>query len=308
MKGIEIARAYYERHGKPVIAEKFADDYNKMAFGLVGEGSECFGFDDDISKDHDFEAGFCIWLTREDWQRFGFELERVYAKLPREFMGLRRSIINPVGGKRRGVFVIGDFYDKFLGSESTPKELMHWLSIPPCALACAVNGEVFADGSGEFSKIRAELAQGYPEDVRLKKLAAHIALMGQAGQYNYERCLKRGEYGAAGLALNEFVKHAISAAYLINNAYEPFYKWAFRGMRGLGLLSGLEMPLTGLIGSDRRFDNAEITDDVISHIICELRRQGLSREHSTDLERHACSIQNSIKDVHLRNMHIMDGI
>ena len=68
-----------------------------------------------------------------------------------------------------------------------------WLSVPEQALAEAVNGELF-DGPGEVTAIRARLAR-WPEDVRRKKLAGQLLLMGQAGQYNYLRCLPHGETG-----------------------------------------------------------------------------------------------------------------
>lgn len=69
---------------------------------------------------------------------------------------------------------------------------MEWLYTPEHSLACAVNGRVFYDGCGEFSAVRRELEAGYPEDVRLKKMAARAVLMAQSGQYNYSRCLRRG--------------------------------------------------------------------------------------------------------------------
>ena len=254
MKGLEIAKSFYNEYGKKMIEEDFADFSDRIAVGLAGEGSECFGYDDDISRDHDFDAGFCLWITREDEKIFGFKLERAYAKLPKEYMGLKRSLNSPVGGDRKGVIVIDDFYKKFLGKECAPESENEWLFTPSQSLACACNVEVFKDDSGEFSKIRDILKKGYPEDVRRKKLAKNLIFMAQAGQYNYGRCIDRNETGAAQLALFEFVKNAISSVYLLNNRYEPFYKWAYRGMRDLTLLGDLELTLSSIteIGNSKK--------------------------------------------------------
>ena len=65
MKGLDLARAFYEEYGIPLLKE-FPDLAENIAIGLCGSGSECFGFDDDFSKDHDFEPGFCIFLPSEE--------------------------------------------------------------------------------------------------------------------------------------------------------------------------------------------------------------------------------------------------
>ena len=62
MKGLEISRAFYEEYGRPMLEKDFGKYIDKIAVGLVGHGSECFGFDDEISTDHDFEPGFCLFL------------------------------------------------------------------------------------------------------------------------------------------------------------------------------------------------------------------------------------------------------
>ena len=54
--------------------------------------------------------------------------------------------------------------------------------------------------------------------------------MAQSGQYNYRRCLAHGETGAAQLACDELVRSTMHAVFLLNRAYMPFYKWAFRAM------------------------------------------------------------------------------
>ena len=75
MKGLELARKYYEEYGRKMIDSQFADVADRICVGLVGEGSECLGYDDDISTDHDFEPAFCLFITKEDEKKFGFELK-----------------------------------------------------------------------------------------------------------------------------------------------------------------------------------------------------------------------------------------
>lgn len=312
MKGLELSRKFYFEYGKAAIEREFSSVSDRIAVGIVGEGSECFGFDDELSRDHDFEVGFCLWLTREDYEKFGFRLERLYSKLPREFEGVKRLTLSPVGGSRHGVMVIDDFYQRFLGTPTAPSSFEQWLYLPHESLASATNGEVFCDPLGDFSAIRDTLLLGYPEDVRLKKLAAHTTMMAQSGLYNYSRCVKRGERGAAQLCIFEFVKHTISSIYLLNNVYEPFYKWAYRKMSSLKILGGLCESLIALtelgnseIEAAAKLDSIE---EICRLIIKELKDQGISVESSDELEIHARSIQNKIKDPSLRNMHIMDGI
>ena len=305
MQGIELCKAYYEAYGIPMLSEQFSDVIDRIAVGLVGEGSECLGYDDEISQDHDFEPGFCLWITKEDEREFGFKLERAYAKLPKEFMGFTRAPLSPVGGNRHGVLVIDDFYKKFLGTPNVPETYDQWFSIPAATLRTVVSGDIWKDDLGVFSSVRNVLKQGYPEDVRLKKLAAHTIMMNQAGQHNLGRCLARDEMGSAQLCIAEFIRHAISAIYLLNNVYEPFYKWAYRGIRELPLLWELESALTSLPSSE----NPEALVEEIAHAFAAAyREQGISNTQSDALCTHAYDITNEIQDANIRNMHVMDGI
>ncbi len=312
-RGIEIARAYWDEHGAPMLCDQFPELLPLVAAGLFGSGSECFGFDDELSRDHDFEPGFMLLLPGEDAvdRRTAFLLERACAKLPQTFMGVSRGPMGPVGGPRRGVIRTAGFFMEKTGAADGALTVGQWLSVPEYALAEAVNGEVFYDGPGEVTAIRERLAT-WPEDIRRKKLAGRLLLMGQAGQYNYTRCLRHGESGAAQLAAIEFARSAMSAVFLLNGVYQPYYKWAFRAMRALPRLALLAELAEYLITTDNEADlaadKADVMESMAADVIAELRAQGLTRADGGDLEKHAYAVNDAVGDAWLRNLHVLAAI
>ena len=313
MKGLELSRAYYETYGEPMLKEQFPDLLPFLAAGMTGSGSECFGFDDEISTDHDFEPGFCLFLPGEDVvdRRRAFLLERAYAKLPKEFHGFRRSLMQPVGGARHGVMRIEDFLNEKTGTPDGRLTLSQWMTIPEASLAEAVNGLLFFDNYGEMTQIRQRLAH-YPEEIRRKKLAGHLLLMAQSGQYNYMRCLKHGETGAAQLAVCEFVKSAMAVLFLLSGKYQPYYKWAFKALReipGRGPEADL---LEYLLTTDNSEDNRDakymVIEEIAADIIDELIDLELTQANCGDLEKHAYSVNDGIADAQVRNLHVLSGV
>ncbi len=313
MKGIELARLYYLEHGQKMIREQFPELEKIIAVGLVGSGSECYGYDDDISQDHDFEPAFCLFIPDETVidEKTKFALERAYAKLPNQFMGFSRCLISPVGGSRHGVIRIADFYNQAVGKADGNLTISDWFSLPSSALAQAVNGQIFRDDEGTFTAIRHRLS-AYPDDVRIKKLTGHLITMAQAGQYNYMRCINRGETGAAQLAVGEFVNSAINVIFLLNNKYMPYYKWSFRALKELNLLGELSDSLEFLISSDNTKSSSalksDIIEDISSLIIRELKEQRLTDAVGNDLERHAYSVNGRISDATIRNLNIFYAV
>ncbi|MBQ4423784.1 MAG: DUF4037 domain-containing protein [Clostridia bacterium] len=313
MNGLELSERFYRECGKPMLEEQFSDLLPYLAVGLFGSGSECFGFDDEVSRDHDFEPGFMLLLPGEDVvdRREAFRLERAYAKLPKEFLGFPRSAVAPVGGARHGVIRTAEWFTDKVGSPDGILTVRQWLTVPEHALAEAVNGKLFFDGYGEVTRIRASLSR-YPEDIRRKKLAGELLLMAQSGQYNYLRCLKHGETGAAQLAAAAFVKAAMHAAFLLNGVYEPYYKWSFRAMRALPELSLLAETLEVLLTTDNEPETAgskyDMIEDAAADVIDALVSQGLTKAICGDLEKHAYSVNDGVADGEIRNLHILAAI
>lgn len=326
VKGLELSERYYETYGKPMLEARFPELLPRIAIGLVGQGSECFGYDDDISMDHDYGPAFCLWLTVEDYERYGREVQAAYDSLPKDFLGVPGRIVSAQGGERVGVLEIHAFYRQFIGVEQPPRSMMRWLHLPDAQLACATNGKVFSDSLGEFSAIRSAIAV-YPEDVRVKKMAARLAIMAQSGQYNYGRSMRRGDVVAAELALRKFVQAGISFVYLYNRRYAPYYKWLYRGMLDLPLLAGEVAGLfrqlmttgtqeaawseEGTVGFNPyvnlRDTKVQLIERICTLVVQALKADGLSSLEDDFLEPHAREVMKRIEDPMLRRCHVMEG-
>lgn len=314
--GLKLARAYWNEYGKPLIVERYPEYQGRIAAGLVGHGSECYGFDDELSHDHDFGPGFCLWLTDEDYAAIGERLQADYESLPDTFMGFgpKSQTARAQGaGRRVGVFRIGDFFESITGyRQAPPADRPHeWLMLDEPTLAAATNGEVFADPLGAFSKTR----QGFklmPEDVRLSLISRRLGMIAQAGQYNLPRMLQRGDGAAAWCAINEFAEAVASLVFLINTpvsaGYMPYYKWRFAALRRLsrrmaarlpGVCAQLEDVLRlasaacfGGVGFGEGGKGAapaakqvvSVVESICAEIVAELRREGLTDSDETFLE------------------------
>ncbi len=226
--GLALCRQYYDTYVKKMIEEQFTDYADKIAVGLVGEGSDCFGYDDALSRDHDWGPDVCLWVSDETYEQIGEALQRAYEQLPDTFLGYKRTH-SARGMGRRGVMTISSFYRRIL--QAAEWEELDWQQVSDASLAAAVNGVVFRDEEGIFSKLREQLKQGYPEHIRYLKLAESAARFSQAGQYNYFRMLKRGDSFTAGLLLADGLKEAMKLQHYIQGTYPPHEKWLYRSLQ-----------------------------------------------------------------------------
>ena len=245
VKGLDLDREYYENVGKPMLEEKYADYLSRMTIGMCGEGSDCFGFDDTYSGDHDWGPGFYIWLDRDLYKEIGERLRKDYEELPKEYRGYKR--INTEHGKRRiGVSDVDDFcsyyigkaaYDEWKSTGNISPDKM--IVIPEYKLAAFCNGEIFkrADDTGCIITGLREYIRGYyDKSTSIKLLCQKLAEFGQNAQYNYPRMKKRGDNTVAMQLLHTGLRRAVQAAYILNKQYAPHDKWLMRGTEKFNLL------------------------------------------------------------------------
>ena len=316
IQGLDLAKAYWEQVGRPMLEERYPQYRGRIAAGLMGHGSDCYGFDDATSRDHDFGPGFCLWLTSEDYQAIGDQLQKDYEALPTEFMGFgsRTDSVRAKGANRRvGVFEIGAFFESLTGYRQAPPEdhPHEWLLLDEATLAAATNGRIFADPLGQMLATR----QGFkamPDDVRFCLISRRLGMIAQAGQYNLPRSLQRGDGAAAMLSINEFVQACASLIFLINNpltvGYLPYYKWTFAALRRLsGRMATRLADLTEQLESILRLASAacyggqgfgeggkgsrpaaervtELVESICARIVEELQVEGLTNSTETFLE------------------------
>jgi hypothetical protein len=233
MKGLELARSYSAEVVEPAFHEKFPEAFPAMAFGLAGPGSECYEFDDELSRDHDWGPRVCIWVPGELFRTHGSALQAAYDALPSAHKGygpVKRLDPAP----RDGVMAIPDFYRAHLGSAGAPESLREWLLTPEEGLSLCTNGEVFRDPTGEFTAVRRALEGYFPEELWRKKIASRCMAAGGHGQYNMWRAASRGETVAAKYHELQFARELAALVHLLHRTYRPHAKWIFRSLRRLG--------------------------------------------------------------------------
>ena len=292
--GMRLCQRYFEQIAFPTLQQCFPTLISRMAMGLVGEGSECFGFDDEISQDHDFGPRLMVWLTDEDYAHYGDAIQLVLKHMPQEFEGIKVPPNSQLSRDRSGVFTISSFYANYLGLPQLPHSLDEWRKIPEEKLAIATNGWVFYDALGEFSYWRAQLSQGYPQEVCLQKMAARCMTMAQAGQYNLPRALKRGEWVTLQHALAAFIEAAISFVFLLNHQYKPFYKWMHRGLKSLPQQGNTTYEALQRLVSCAPAEQVVQVEALCQVFINELTRMGLSTSNSCFLLDHAPALLQHI--------------
>lgn len=230
----ENSRNFYTNKIAPMIHEQFPEYENRIAVGLVGEGSDCFGYYDSISRDHDFGTGVCLWLTDEDYQKIGDGLTRAYNEIAYKdsYHGLSARL-----RERRGVMSIHDFYSNILcvdcDIENCQLSLNQWYVLEHTCLATAVNGQIFKDDLKVFTNFRNYLLNYYPEQIYRQRLAQRLHDFSMTLQVNYARCMSRKDYVTANICKNDGIKAAMDIFYLLKKVYPPYYKWTYKALKNL---------------------------------------------------------------------------
>ena len=305
---IEKNRRFYEKYVADLIHTKFGAYEDRIAVGIAGEGSDCFGYDDEISRDHDFGTGVCLWLTDEDMMLFGYSLSIAYNEL---VDSVERSYYTERLRERRGVMTIHDFYSKILQTDCDTDHCVMtentWNSLDHSCLKTATNGEVFRDDPGKFTAFRNLLLQYYPDKIWRTRIAEQLHSYASALQVNYSRCMARGDIVAAELCRSQGLKSAMEIFFLLQREYPPYYKWTFRAMKELDPPGAFSEKIQELAGAHLDLEAWEgtkyhpnrqnykdrvvsLAEEIASEIVWMMKEKGLIRNRGQYLEQYVNEI------------------
>ena len=275
IKGLTLCKRFFEEVALPVLKEQMPKALTLAAFGLMGEGSECLGFDDAISTDHDFGPGFCIFLEKKDWDTYAEPLTKLYNALPKEFLGYKRLEVR--GAHRVGVICVEDFCRRFLGAP-TAKE---WEKVMLLNLKTAddrlfynfFSGEIFMDASRMFTELQMKirnLLENELSDYWLYKQIVSLRTLSQLGQCNYNRMYDRQDYLTANLLKHKFIEECLKYIHIVNHKLLPYDKWLKKSASTCTLLSGLMQKVEILSKEENHREVATIIEEICTEIANEL--------------------------------------
>jgi Domain of unknown function (DUF4037) len=259
MSGLELARRFYVEAVLPIVEATFPGLVHSAA--RIGRGSEVLGFDDRVSRDHDWGPRLELFLAPSDRDRCGGRLADALAEdLPSNFLGHSTSFgldedgvgvpIEVAAGEpvAHGVEILelGEWCDDMMGFDPRAGVgWLDWLATSSHRLAEMTGGEVFHDGLGELQPMRAALAW-YPHDVWLFVLSSQWRRTAQEEAF-VGRCCQVGDDLGARLIAARLVRDLMRLCLLMERQYPPYSKWLGSAFGRLDCAGALTPMLTSAL-------------------------------------------------------------
>ena len=238
VSGQELSRRFYQEQVRPVMHTGFPG--LRYSAALLGRGSEVLGFDDDMSRDHNWEPRVLLFLRDGDYARYGEAVDRsLRDALPARFAGFPTQF---------SLSTLRAFLQEQLDLDVDDEiEARDWLTLPEQRLLMVTAGAVYHD-EVELEVLRDRLAY-YPHDVWLYLLIAawwrvhpEANLTGRAG-------FRGDELGSRVIAA-QLVHDLMHLCFLLERQYAPYSKWFGTAFSRLDCASSLAPVLQAVLGAD----------------------------------------------------------
>ncbi len=222
VSGAALSRLYYEGVVGPAVAARWPG--LPHAAGRLGSGSDVLGYDDAVSRDHDWGLRVNLLVSPEVIKQVDAHLETV---LPDTFGGHPTRFAtswDPEVRHRVQVEDVATFVAARTGiTASGPSSVADWLGLTGQAVLEVSGGTVFVDTAGELTAARRHLTW-YPDDLWAYVVATDWARIGQELPF-VGRAADRGDDLGSRVIAARLVDVAIHLAHLLERRWSPYAKW-----------------------------------------------------------------------------------
>jgi hypothetical protein len=308
LTGAALSRLYYDEIVWPAIAAHWPG--LPHAAGRLGSGSEVLGFDDDMSRDHDFGLRVNLLVPRGVSGQIDAYLDSV---LPDAFYGYPirfATTWDPQVRHRVQVDDVRTFVASRTGVNAADVlSVPDWLSLTGQAVLEVTAGPVFVDTAGDLTSARRRLAW-YPDDLWAYVVATDWARMAQELPF-VGRTADRGDDLGSRVISSRLVAVAMHLAHLLERRWSPYAKWTGTSLTRLPSANAATTPLLRAVEArDWRAREQGLADAL--RILCRLQRDvGLpavddpiepfwDRPYSRIRDEVVTSLEDSITDAAVR--------
>jgi hypothetical protein len=235
IQGVELSRRFHAEVVGPWLARTFPG--LRYAAALIGYGSELLGFDDAMSRDHNWGPRIWLYVDQADFDASAVEIVARFATdAPQTFLGVPVGFFSrphlPLDGPgaradvRHGLEVrtIEETLHGFLAlAPDEPRDNLAWLGLAEQRLLALTAGAVFHDDDGRLTALRERLAW-FPRDVWLYKLACQWRRIAEEQAFVGRAGLVGDDLGSRVIAAR-LARDVMRMGFLIERRYAPYPKW-----------------------------------------------------------------------------------
>lgn len=271
-EGIALARAYAEDLVGPLLQQRLPNV--RYAAARVGTGSDVWGLDDAMSRDHDWGLRLQLFVSDADRPQVLSTLDR---HLPVDFRGhpIRFGFSgDPTKSLRIDVTSVDVFAEQQLGFDPRGVvSVVDWLCVTGQAALEVVSGPVFEDQAGELTRLR-EAVGWYPDDIwryvvacDWRRLDQELPLVGRAGG--------RGDDLGSKVIAARLVDIAVHLGFMITRSWPPYPKWRGTAFRQLAGCSAIATDLDRTLDATRWENRQAALRDALTGLADLQRQSGL---------------------------------
>lgn len=259
IKGLKLNEGYY----KDVVKEIIESNYPELNYsaGLIGYGSDVFGFDTPVSMDHNWGPRLILFLSEQDFDEYQKRLDNLFRnELPYEYKGFPTNYTSPDSDQvqrmkkiKKGqvnhlieITTLSRYLERYLGFKDVEYiELLDWLKIPEQGLLEVTAGKVFYDGLGQLHRVR-EYLNFYPEDILKLKLAALWNYISQEEAF-VGRNVDLGEEIGVKLISHRIVNTLMKICFYLEKEYIPYSKWFTKSFKELNCYNEISETIQSIL-------------------------------------------------------------